>query len=67
MQALERLVVGQPIIEALVPLPASTELGAGFAAKQILELAVLLLGATIDARQVVAGMGYGRDTCKSSN
>ena len=66
-QALERLVLGQPIIEAmvaalllgvlvrnLVPLPAVTALGAGFAAKQVLELAVLLLGATIDARQVLA-------------
>ena len=67
VQALERRVLGQPIIEALVaalllgvlvrnlvPLPAATALGAGFAAKQVLELAVLLLGATIDARQVFA-------------
>jgi uncharacterized integral membrane protein (TIGR00698 family) len=66
-QGLERRVLGQPIIEALVasllvgvlvrnllPLPAATELGASFAAKQVLEVAVLLLGATIDAGQVLA-------------
>lgn len=68
VQALERLVLGQPIIEALVaalllgvlvrnlvPVPPAAALGAGFAAKQVLEFAVLLLGATIDARQVFAG------------
>jgi uncharacterized integral membrane protein (TIGR00698 family) len=64
---LQRATLGQAIIEALVaalllgvlvrnalPLPAATEAGAGFAAKQVLEVAVLLLGATINARQVLA-------------
>jgi len=66
-EALERAVLGQPIIEALVaaiivgmiarnvlPLPASIHRGTGFAAKQILEVAVFLFGATVDLRQVLA-------------
>ena len=64
---IERITLGQPIIEALVAalllgvvvrnvvaLPAAVEAGTSFAAKQVLELGVLLLGATIDARQVLA-------------
>ena len=67
VDALERAAFGQPIIEALVAaivvgmivrnvarIPARVNRGAAFAAKQVLEVAVLLLGATIDLRQVLA-------------
>ncbi len=62
----ERAALGQPIIEALVAaillgmvvrnfvaVPVKVDRGAAFAAKQLLEVAVLLLGATIDVRQVL--------------
>lgn len=64
---LERTALGQPIIEALVAailigmlvrnavrLPEEVGRGASFAAKQVLEVGVMLLGATIDVRQVLA-------------
>lgn len=64
----ERSVLGQPIIEALVAailigvlvrntvrLPEKVDRGASFAAKQVLEVGVMLLGATIDVHQVLAG------------
>ena len=67
VETVERGLFGQPIIEALVAailvgmiarnsvaLPAAVDAGAGYAAKQLLELAVCLLGATIDLRQVLA-------------
>ena len=67
IEQIERIVLGQPIIEALVAailvgivvrnliaLPAEIEAGASYAAKQVLELGVCLLGATIDVRQVLA-------------
>ncbi|MHB1132609.1 MAG: YeiH family protein [Chloroflexota bacterium] len=63
----ERGLFGQPIIEGLVAaiivgmlvrnvvrMPAVVGVGAGFAAKEVLEFAVLLLGASVDARQVFA-------------
>lgn len=63
----EQSLFGQQVIEALVAaillgvvvrnlfhLPAQVEAGAGYAAKQVLEFGVLLLGATIDLRQVLA-------------
>src|SRR5581483_9565779 len=67
IDALERRLFGQPILEALVAaiilgmlvrnlarLPAGVEPGASYAAKQLLELGVLLLGATLDVRQALA-------------
>jgi uncharacterized integral membrane protein (TIGR00698 family) len=67
VEGLERSLIGHTVIEALVAailigmlvrnvvrLPAALDAGAGYAAKQVLELAVLLLGATIDLRQVLA-------------
>lgn len=67
VDGIERRFIGQPVIEALVAailigmvvrnaaaLPAQVEAGANYAAKQVLEFAVLLLGATIDFRQVFA-------------
>jgi uncharacterized integral membrane protein (TIGR00698 family) len=58
---LETSLLGQPVIEALVvaillgmivrfvaALPASTEPGVDFAGKQVLELAIVLLGASVD-------------------
>jgi uncharacterized integral membrane protein (TIGR00698 family) len=67
IESVERAVLGQPIIEALVAailvgvllrnlvrLPGRVDLGAAFAAKQILEFGVFLLGATIDVHQVLA-------------
>lgn len=67
VEALERRFFGQPLLEALVAaiilgmllrnlarLPAAVEPGASYAAKQVLELGVLLLGATLDVRQVLA-------------
>ncbi|MHB1415604.1 MAG: YeiH family protein [Chloroflexota bacterium] len=67
VDSLERGILGQPVIEALVaaiiigmlvrnlfPLPRGVEVGAGFAAKELLEFAVLLLGLTIDVRQVLS-------------
>lgn len=67
VEGLERDLFGQPILEALVaaillgivvknlarPTPR-IDRGAAYAAKQLLEVGVLLLGATIDARQVLA-------------
>ncbi|MHB1005959.1 MAG: YeiH family protein [Chloroflexota bacterium] len=63
----ERRLIGQPVVEGLVAailigmlvrnvvaLPAAVDAGASYAAKQVLEFGVLLLGATIDARQVLA-------------
>lgn len=67
VERVERGLFGQPVVEALVAailigmivrnafaLPASVDAGAGYGAKQVLELAVMLLGATIDLRQVLA-------------
>jgi uncharacterized integral membrane protein (TIGR00698 family) len=67
VEDLERAAFGQPIVEALVAailvgmvvrnvmgLPAGLAPGAAYAAKPLLEVGVLLLGATIDARQVLA-------------
>lgn len=67
VEATERAAFGQAIVEALVAailvgmlvrnmvrVPAEVDLGAAYAAKQLLEVAVLLLGATIDLRQVLA-------------
>ena len=66
-EALEQALFGHAVIEALVAailigiparnlihLPSSVDAGASYAAKQLLEFAVLLLGATIDLRQVLA-------------
>lgn len=63
----EKTALGQPVIEALVaaillgmvvrnvlPVRDVVEKGAGFAAKQVLEVGILILGATIDLRQVLA-------------
>jgi uncharacterized integral membrane protein (TIGR00698 family) len=68
VEATERGLLGQAVIEALVaailigmlvrnvlPVHGRIEKGAGYAAKQILEFAVFILGATIDVRQVLAG------------
>lgn len=67
VEAAERAWLGYAIIEALVAailvgmlirnlvrLPAAVDAGTGYAAKQILEVGVFLLGATIDLRQVLA-------------
>lgn len=67
LEAVEKVALGQPIIEGLVAailvgmvvrnlltLPASTDAGVKFSAKQVLEVAVCVLGATIDLRQVLA-------------
>ena len=67
IEGVERIAVGQPVIEALVaailvgmlvrnlvPLPKQVDAGATFATKPLLETGVLLLGATIDVRQVLA-------------
>jgi uncharacterized integral membrane protein (TIGR00698 family) len=67
VEAGERALIGQPVMEALVAaivigmilrnsvgVPASIERGAAYAAKQLLEVGVLLLGFTIDLRQVLA-------------
>jgi uncharacterized integral membrane protein (TIGR00698 family) len=67
VENVERAAFGQPIIEALVaailvgmlirnlvPMPAQVDQGAAFAAKQVLEFGVFLLGVTIDVRQVLA-------------
>jgi uncharacterized integral membrane protein (TIGR00698 family) len=66
-QALEERRFGHAVIEALVlailigvavrnlrPLPASAQPGVRFAAKQVLEFAIVLLGASIDAGSLVA-------------
>jgi uncharacterized integral membrane protein (TIGR00698 family) len=63
----ERLVLGQPIIEALVAailvgmvvrnavrLPVAAAPGISFAGKTVLELGIFLLGASVDLRQVLA-------------
>lgn len=63
----EAAIFGNPLIEALVlallfgvaarnviPRPAAFMAGAGFAAKQVLEVGVGLLGASIDLREVTA-------------
>lgn len=67
VEAAERGVFGQAIIEALVaailvgmivrnvfPFGPTVEAGASFAAKEVLEVGVLILGATIDVHQVLA-------------
>lgn len=66
-ESLEQTFLGHAVIEALVAailvgiivrnlirLPSQVDAGASYAAKQVLELAVCLLGATIDLRQVLA-------------
>ena len=66
-ESLEQDILGHAVIEALVAailigivvrnlirLPSQVEAGASYAAKQVLELAVCLLGATIDLKQVLA-------------
>lgn len=67
LQAVEERLLGHAVIEALViaillgvvvrnvrDLPASTSAGVGFAAKQVLELAIVLLGASVDVASLVA-------------
>lgn len=46
------LLIGMAV-RNLIPLPAATQAGSSFAAKQLLEFAVVLLGATIDAQAVL--------------
>ena len=66
-ESLEQAVLGHAVIEALVAailigivvrnlvrLPRQVDAGASYAAKQVLELAVCMLGATIDLKQVLA-------------
>jgi uncharacterized integral membrane protein (TIGR00698 family) len=67
VDAVQRRAFGLPVIEALVAaillgslvrnltrLPQAVDRGGDFAARQLLEGAVLLLGPTIDARQILA-------------
>jgi uncharacterized integral membrane protein (TIGR00698 family) len=42
------------VVRNLIRLPSQVDAGASYAAKQVLELAVCLLGATVDLRQVLA-------------
>ncbi len=64
----QRQALGMPVLEALVAailiamfirngvrLPQSVDAGANFSAKEVLEFGVMLLGASIDARQALAG------------